>query len=97
MGYAAEAAANAAFYNRYLDIMDAQIESENVEAALRDGLIPSKVGGFDRRLPRGYTTEQRAKIARIVAGGPAVAPIKAEPTTTATGGAKEPESAITAS
>ena len=97
MGYAAEAAGNAAFYNRYLDIMDAKIEAENMEAALRDGLVPSKVGGFDRRLPAGYTTEQRANIARVVTGGPIIAPIKNEPTKTATANVEVPKSAVAAS
>ena len=67
-------AAQAEFYNRYLDIIDGKIEARFMETALREGCPPSKTGGIYRPLSDAFTGERRANIARIVAGGQFVAP-----------------------
>jgi hypothetical protein len=69
MCYAAQAAAWAALYNRYLDIQDAKIESAFMETALREGFPPRLTGGVYRPLPGCFTGERRANVARIVAHG----------------------------
>lgn len=79
MAHLAEAAAQAALYNRYLDIIDGKIESQFMETALREGYPPSKTGGFYRPLPRVFTGQHRANVARILASGPAPSvPTRAE-------------------
>lgn len=69
MGYMADAAARAEFYNRYLDIQDAKIEAQYMETALREGLAPDHTLGIFNPLSRGFKGEHRANIARVVAAG----------------------------
>lgn len=80
LGYAAEAAARAAFYNRYLDIQDAKIEAHHMEVALRDGLAPSYTAGFVAPLSKKFATAHRANIARVIAAQyRAEAPVESPP------------------
>jgi hypothetical protein len=74
MSYLADATAIAALYNRYLDIIDAQIESQFMETALREGFPPDTTGGIYTPLPGAFKGERRANVARIIAGGPIANP-----------------------
>jgi len=87
MSYAADAMAQAAIYNRYLDIQDATIEAEFMERVLRGGLPPRKTAGLYGPLSRSITGERRANIARIVTGGPFCAPPPAKTAEPASSGA----------
>jgi hypothetical protein len=55
-------------YNRYLDIVDANIESEFMEVALKDGFPPRQTDGLYMPLPKFLKGEPRAKVARVAAG-----------------------------
>ena len=57
-------------YNRYLDAVDAKIESEFLEKALRDGFPASETAGIYEPLPRHLKGELRANVARVAAGIP---------------------------
>jgi hypothetical protein len=54
-------------YARYLDAMDAKIEQEHLECALRDAPSPKKTTGLYCPLPERIKGEHRANVARIVA------------------------------
>ena len=56
-------------YARYLDVMDAKIEAEHLEVALRDGAPPKLTEGLYGPLPKRIKGQHRATVARIVAGG----------------------------
>ena len=83
MGYIAEASAQAALYNRYLDIQDGRIEAEFMETALRDGFPRKETAGLYAPLPSHIRGQRRANIARIVTGGPFID--ESKPTTTISG------------
>jgi hypothetical protein len=55
-------------YNRYLDIMDAQIESEHLQQTLAKGPAPMVTDGIYCPLPGSFQGEHREKVARVVAG-----------------------------
>ena len=57
-----------ALYNRYLDIMDAQIESEYLQQTLAKGPAPMLTDGIYHPLPGHFKGEHREKVARVVAG-----------------------------
>jgi len=59
----------ARIYARYLDAIDAAIESDLLEAALRDGAPPSINNGIYCPLPRRFKSPHRDKVARVAAGG----------------------------
>jgi hypothetical protein len=59
----------ASFYNRYLDAMDAKIESEFLQQALDKGEPPSDTDGLHCPLPKVFKGEHRTRVARVVAGG----------------------------
>lgn len=61
------------FYSRYLDAMDAKIESEFLQRALEKGEPPSNTDGLHCPLPKTIKGEYRTRVARVVAGGPFVA------------------------
>lgn len=88
MAYMAEAAALNALYNRYLDIQDAKIEADFLETTLREGFPPRQTAGLYRPLPQRLSRERRGNIARIVTGGPFVAPPADQPVAPGSSGAK---------
>ena len=68
LGYAADAATRASLYNKYLDILDAKIESRFMSEALDGGFPPGRTAGFYRPLPTRFNRQQKANIARVLAG-----------------------------
>jgi 4-amino-4-deoxy-L-arabinose transferase-like glycosyltransferase len=68
LGYLAEYMAQVAFYNRYLDIRDGQIEAKYMETVLREGYPPHRTAGLFGPLPQRFKGQNRANIARVVAG-----------------------------
>ena len=73
-----------ALYNRYLDIMDAQIDSEYLQQTLAKGPAPVVTDGIYSPLPGRFQGEHREKVARVVAGtfaAPDVAGGPAKPST----------------
>ena len=62
MGYAADTVAANQFYNRLLDIRDAKIEAEHMEAALRQST------SLYSQLPRHLRDTEKQNIVRVVVG-----------------------------
>jgi hypothetical protein len=60
----------ASLYARYLDAMDAKIEGEYLEKALRDGDPATATMGIYGPLPKRFVGEHRANVARGAAGAP---------------------------
>ncbi len=60
-------------YARYLDAMDAKVEAEHLEVALRDGVAPTITEGIYGPLAERFKGQHRANIARIAACGPIIA------------------------
>ena len=56
-----------AFYNRYLDIIDAKIESDYMQRALDKGAPPEDTAGLFCPLPKSIQGENRRRIARVAA------------------------------
>ena len=70
VSYQMEARQQSAFYNRYLDAMDAKIQAEYLQRALDKGEPPVNTEGLYCPLPKGFKGEHRQRVARVVAGGP---------------------------
>lgn len=70
LSYYLEARQQSSIYNQYLDAMDAKIQNEYLQRALDQGEPPSATEGLYCPLPRGMKGEPRARVARVVAGGP---------------------------
>jgi len=77
-------------YARYLDAMDAKLEAEHLERALRDGVPPRTTEGLYNPLPKRFTGEHRANVARVVAGGFATTAAQARSTTAQPGVGPQP-------
>jgi hypothetical protein len=60
----------AILYARYLDAMDAKIEAEFLQPSLDRGEPPVVTEGLYCPLPKTFQGEHRARIARVVTGGP---------------------------
>ena len=70
VSYQVEASQQAAFYNRYLDAMDAKVQAEYLQRALDKGEPPDDTDGLYCPLPKAFKGEYRQRVARVVAGGP---------------------------
>jgi hypothetical protein len=64
---------DAMLYRRYLDQMDAKIEHESLKPALEKGRPPKETSGLYCPLPKAFQGDHRARVARVIAGGPCVA------------------------
>lgn len=68
LGYAAEALAAQQFYNKFLDIRDAQIEAENMESVLRHGAA-GRASGYRCSLPGYIQGTAKANVVRVLVPG----------------------------
>jgi len=68
LSYFLEAKEQQSVYARYLDAMDAKLEAQHLEIALRDGVPPKTTEGIYGPLPKRFTGEHRANVARAGAG-----------------------------
>ncbi len=66
-------------YNRYLDIMDGQVEAEYLQRTMAKGPAPMVTDGIYCPLPRHFKGEHREKVARVVAGTFSVPDVAAAP------------------
>jgi hypothetical protein len=70
VSYQVEASQQAAFYNRYLDAMDAKVQAKYLRRALDKGEPPDDTDGLYCPLSKAFKGEYRQRVARVVAGGP---------------------------
>ena len=68
LGYVADALVAQQFYNRFLDIRDAQIEADNMESALRYASA-GQSSGYRCRLPGYIQGNAKANVVRVLVPG----------------------------